>query len=72
MGIGPPPNQQLIVSHLQPFGTRVDIEIIDAPHPVSANRTSGANAYLSGSPTSYIHFLINQVTRTSLVNGYWS
>lgn len=59
---GPPPNQQLIVSHLQPFGTRLDIEIIDAPQPVAANRSSGSNAYLSGPRTSYIHFLINQRT----------
>ena len=59
--IGPPANQQLIVSHLQPFGARLDIEIITAPHPVSPNRTTAANAYLSGGPTKYIHFIVNQV-----------
>ncbi|MCJ1467640.1 hypothetical protein MMC07_006265 [Pseudocyphellaria aurata] len=59
---GPPPNRQLIVSHLQPFAARLDIEIIAAPHPVAANRTGGANAYLAGGPTTYVHFIINQRT----------
>ena len=59
---GPPANQQLIVSHLQCFGSRIDIEIIKAPQPVAANRTSPANAYTSGPPTSYVHFLVNQRT----------
>jgi hypothetical protein len=60
---GPPPNQQLIVSHIQPFGGRLDIEIINAPQPVAANRTeSGLTAYTSGPATSYIHFIINQRT----------
>ncbi|KAI4254939.1 MAG: hypothetical protein LQ352_002801 [Teloschistes flavicans] len=60
---GPPaPNRSLIVSHLQPFGARVDIEIISAPHPVAANRTaSSTNCYSTGPATSYIHFIINQV-----------
>ena len=59
---GPPANQQLIVSHLQPFGARIDIEIIKAPQPVAANRTTPANAYTPGSPTSYVHFLVDQRT----------
>lgn len=59
---GPPANQQLIVSHLQPFGARIDIEIIKAPQPVAANRTTAANAYTSGPPTNYVHFLVNQRT----------
>ena len=59
---GPPPNQQVIVSHLQPFGARIDIEIIKAPHPVAANRTTPANAYTSGPPTDYVHFLVSQRT----------
>ncbi|KAL8631162.1 hypothetical protein Q9189_003102 [Teloschistes chrysophthalmus] len=59
---GPPaPNRSLIVSHLQPFGARVDIEIISAPQPVAANRTAAStNAYSQGPATSYIHFIINQ------------
>ena len=60
---GPPPGQQLIVSHIQPFGGRLDIEIIKAPQPVAANRTeSSTTAYTAGPPTSYIHFIINQRT----------
>ena len=59
---GPPANQQLIVSHLQCFGSRIDIEIIKAPQPVAANRTTAANAYTPGSSTSYVHFLVNQRT----------
>ena len=50
--------RSLIVSHLQPFGARVDIEIIKAPRPVCASR-SGTH-YEHGDPTSYIHFIINQ------------
>ena len=60
---GPPPNQQLIVSHLEPFGARVDIEIISAPQPVSATRTeSNSDCYVAGPPTKYVHFLISQRT----------
>lgn len=59
---GPPTTQQMIVSHMEPFGARLDIEIINAPKPVAANRTSAANAYTNGSATSYIHFIQNQRT----------
>ena len=60
---GPPPDRSLVVSRLQPFGARVDIEIISAPHPVAANRTEVANtSYTAGPPTSYVHFIINQRT----------
>ncbi|KAI9814627.1 MAG: hypothetical protein M1827_003183 [Pycnora praestabilis] len=57
---GPPPNQQLIVSHMEPFGARLDIEVINAPQPVSANRTG--SQYTAGPPTKYIHFILNQRT----------
>ena len=60
---GPPKNQQLIVSHLQPFGARLDIEIIEAPQPVSASRSSNSTSlYEDGGPTTYVHFIINQRT----------
>ena len=61
---GPPKDQQLIVSHLQPFGTRVDIEIITAPHPVAEHRTESSDVYSDqkGPETKYIHFIINQRT----------
>ncbi|MCJ1381290.1 hypothetical protein MMC17_004400 [Xylographa soralifera] len=61
---GPPANQQMIVSHMEPFGARLDVEIIDAPMPVSASRTNATNAYscTNGTATQYIHFLLNQRT----------
>ncbi|KAI4196349.1 MAG: hypothetical protein LQ350_006600 [Teloschistes chrysophthalmus] len=70
---GPPaPNRSLIVSHLQPFGARVDIEIISAPQPVAANRTAAStNAYSQGPATSYIHFIINQVQNASLAQAQY-
>ena len=57
-----PPDRQLTVSHLQPFGARLDIEIISAPQPVSATRKNSSNEYLQGGPTKYVHFIINQRT----------
>ncbi|KAI4250514.1 MAG: hypothetical protein L6R40_000113 [Gallowayella cf. fulva] len=58
-----PPSRSLIISHLQPFAARLDIEVITAPHPVSADRTaSSPNAYTEGPATTYIHFIINQRT----------
>lgn len=50
-----------IISHITPFGARLDIEIIETPHPVCANR-SETNVYESGGSTSYIHFILNQRT----------
>ena len=54
-----PANRNLIVSHLEPFGARLDIEVIKAPQPVSPNRTT---SYISGPPTTYVHFVMNQRT----------
>ncbi len=65
---GPPANQQLIVSHVTPFGARVWWEIIHAPGPVKATRPTGANLSDSdyyeseGQPTIYVHQLIGQRT----------
>jgi hypothetical protein len=52
----------LIVSHMEPFGARLDIEVISAPQPVSATRTGSAKPYTSGAATKYIHFILNQRT----------
>ncbi|PSK35977.1 Acid phosphatase [Elsinoe australis] len=53
----------LIVSHLEPFGARLDIEVIDSPHPVSAKRNSSSSCYDESGPASrYIHFVLNQRT----------
>lgn len=59
---GPPKDQQLIVSRNEPFGARLDIELITSPHPVTANRTYSGSQYTSGEETKYIHFILNQRT----------
>ncbi|KAF1831309.1 3-phytase A precursor [Decorospora gaudefroyi] len=53
--------REFILSHLQPFAGRLDIEVIKAPAPVSTKRTK-KNIYLDGEPTSYVHFILNQRT----------
>lgn len=53
----------MVAAYIQPEAGRFDIEIIDAPHPVSEKRKTGGNDYLAGGPTKYVHFLINQVSR---------
>ena len=57
-----PANQQMIVSHLEPFGARLNIEIITTPQPVSASRANGSTTYEAGDPTTYVHFIQNQRT----------
>ena len=48
---------------MEPFGARLDIEIIDTPLPVAADRTNATNAYeCSGEKSKYIHFILNQRT----------
>ncbi|KAF2668320.1 phosphoglycerate mutase-like protein [Microthyrium microscopicum] len=64
-------NRSLIVSHMEPFGARLDIEIIQAPKPVSASRNgTAATDYASGNATTYVHFLLNQ--RTIPLGASWS
>ncbi|KAF2153909.1 phosphoglycerate mutase-like protein [Myriangium duriaei CBS 260.36] len=53
--------RDLIVSHMEPFAARLDIEVIQAPHPVCANRST-VPVYEAGGATSYIHFILNQRT----------
>ena len=53
-----PGDHAFIVSHLTPFGARLDIEIIKTPKPLSPNR----DGYLRGAETKYIHFTLNQRT----------
>jgi Histidine phosphatase superfamily (branch 2) len=53
----------LIVSHMEPFAARLDIEVIQAPQPVSATCNGTAStSYVAGNATSYVHFLLNQRT----------
>lgn len=54
-------NRSLIVSHMEPFGARLDIEVIKTPQPVATYRNS-SNVYVAGPPTTYIHFVLNQRT----------
>jgi hypothetical protein len=54
--------RDLIVSHMEPFGARLDIEVIEAPQPVARNRSTATSNYRKGSKTRYIHFVLNQRT----------
>jgi len=55
---GIPENQQLIVSHMEPFGARMAIEKIQCSSPLDSERTGT----IAGPPTTYIHMLLNQRT----------
>lgn len=58
-----PGKHKFTVSHLTPFGARLDMEVIKAPKPVRADR--GGSGYLedeSAGETKYIHFVLNQRT----------
>jgi len=52
-----PGRHNLTVSHLEPFGARLDVEVIVTPSPLDGNRT-----YVDGEKTTYIHFILNQRT----------
>ncbi|KAF1981533.1 phosphoglycerate mutase-like protein [Aulographum hederae CBS 113979] len=60
------PHRSLIVSHMEPFAARLDIEIIEAPRPVVVNRGAlgpDSSPYAdAGEPTTYVHFKLNQRT----------
>ncbi|RKK06336.1 hypothetical protein BFJ66_g15271 [Fusarium oxysporum f. sp. cepae] len=53
-----PGDHEFTVSHITPFGARLDIEIIKAYKPISPAR----DRYLEGNDTKYIHFVLNQRT----------
>lgn len=63
-----PGKHNFTVSHMTPFGARLDIEIIKAPKPVRADRKgsgyveSTTAAAAGGGETKYIHFVLNQRT----------
>lgn len=60
-----PGKHNFTVSHLTPFGARLDIELIRAPKPVRADRGGPDSGYVTdgeGGETSYIHFVLNQRT----------
>ncbi|KAI5356807.1 putative histidine phosphatase superfamily, clade-2, histidine acid phosphatase active [Septoria linicola] len=54
-------NRSLKVSHMEPFGARLDMEIIETPKPLSGHRKNGTT-YEEGGVTRYIHFILNQRT----------
>jgi hypothetical protein len=54
-------NRSLIVSHVTPFAARLDVEIIETPRPLFGSR-KGGDTYISGGPTRYVHFILNQRT----------
>ncbi|TEA13949.1 3-phytase A [Colletotrichum sidae] len=47
------------VSHITPFGARLDIEIIKTPKPFKADRSGYEE---KGDETKYVHFVLNQRT----------
>ncbi|CAK7275370.1 hypothetical protein SEPCBS119000_006659 [Sporothrix epigloea] len=49
------------LTHVVPFGARLDIEIIRTPKPVQANRAGYIDESIE-KETMYIHFLLNQRT----------
>ncbi|TAQ89790.1 hypothetical protein B7494_g1902 [Chlorociboria aeruginascens] len=53
-----PGPHNLTVSHITPFATRLDIEVIEAPWPIDEQR----NYIKPGDETFYVHFLLNQRT----------
>lgn len=60
-------DREFIISYLEPFAGRLDIEVINTPAPVHPHRSkiSPGNVneiYLDGPPTSYVHFILNQRT----------
>ena len=54
-------DRQLIVSHMEPFATRLDIEIIKTPSPLNGDRSDG-DKYEDGGPTKYVHMSLCQRT----------
>ncbi|KAK0731227.1 histidine phosphatase superfamily [Lasiosphaeris hirsuta] len=56
-----PGEHNFTVSHLTPFGARLDIEIIRTPKPLAADRSSYLESGSSGEK-KYVHFVLNQRT----------
>jgi hypothetical protein len=55
---GPPANQQLITSHMEPFAARLVLEKIECSAPIAENRTGA----VEGNATTYTHLVLNQRT----------
>ncbi|KAL3483516.1 histidine phosphatase superfamily [Aspergillus germanicus] len=65
-GSGPLANQQFDTDRITPFAARLNIEIIDAPHEVTGERSyklEDSDDYIPATGrTRYVHFLLNQRT----------
>ena len=65
---GPPDDQQLIVAYVTPFAARMVWEIIRVRHPVLSTRPAFSSPTMdeyystTGTPTTYIHILLNKRT----------
>ncbi|EAT81332.2 hypothetical protein SNOG_11624 [Parastagonospora nodorum SN15] len=55
-------DREFVMSYLEPFAGRLDIELIKTPTPVNPDR-SAKKIYLDGEPTTYVHFILNQRLR---------
>lgn len=53
-------DHHFVMGNIQPFASRLDIEVIESPHPVPSHRNSSSRD--SAPPTKYIHFILNQRT----------
>ena len=54
-----PGEHNFTISHMVPFGARLDMEIIQTPKPLAADRS---DYVAEGKETKYIHFVLNQRT----------
>ncbi|KAL1896220.1 hypothetical protein Cpir12675_002928 [Ceratocystis pirilliformis] len=59
-----PGHRNFSVAQLTPFGARLDIELIETPHPMAADRSGyiGKDSKGGGNVTRYVHFVLNQRT----------
>ncbi|KKF94256.1 3-phytase A [Ceratocystis platani] len=59
-----PGHHNFSVAQLTPFGARLDIELIETPHPMAADRSGyiDKDSKGGGNVTRYVHFVLNQRT----------
>jgi hypothetical protein len=50
------------VSHITPFGARLDLELIRSPRPVPPDRSLDLSSYDARNETRYVHLVLNQRT----------
>jgi hypothetical protein len=57
-----PGEHNLTVSHVTPFGARLDIEVLKTPHPVPGDRGTSSSINAESGQTKYIRFKLNERT----------